>query len=225
MRLGEIIMKYRKEHAMSQRQFAALCDGVSNGYISMIENDRNPSTGKPIIPSLDKLGVIAGVMGMTLHELLSIADDMPVDVSPKATSSISRANPRPIRVPVLGTIPAGIPLEAIEDVLDYEEIPADMARGGKEYFGLKVKGDSMSPRYEDGDVLIFRVQDSCESGQDCAVIVNGNEATFKRVRLSPQGITLHPLNPAYETRFFTNQEINDLPVRILGVVVELRRKI
>ena len=225
MRLGEIIMKYRKEHAMSQRQFAALCDGVSNGYISMIENDRNPSTGKPIIPSLDKLGVIAGAMGMTLHELLSIADDMPVDVSPKATSSISRANPRPIRVPVLGTIPAGIPLEAIEDVQGWEEIPSGMGRGGKEYIGLKVSGDSMSPVYLDGDVLILRVQDTCESGQDCAVMVNGEDATFKRVRLSPSGITLQPLNPAYAPMSYTNQEVNDLPVRILGVVVELRRKI
>lgn len=225
MRLGEIIAKYRKEHALSQRQFSALCDGVSNGYISMIENDRNPSTGKPIIPSLDKLSVIAGAMGMTLHELISILDDMPVGVSPKATSNITRANPRPIRVPVLGAIPAGIPLEAIQDPEGYEEISSDMARGGKEYFGLKVKGDSMSPVYLDGDVLIFRVQDSCESGQDCAVMVNGDEATFKRVRLSPNGVTLQPLNPTYAPMSYSNQEVADLPVRILGVVVELRRKI
>lgn len=225
MRLGEIIATYRKEHGMSQRQFASLCDGISNGYISMIENDRNPCTGKPIIPSLDKLGSIAEVMGLTLTELLSMADDMPVDVSQQAATFRPRANIRPIRVPVLGTIPAGIPLEAIEDVIDQEEIPADMARGGKEYIGLKVSGDSMSPVYLDGDVLILRVQDTCESGQDCAVMVNGEDATFKRVYLHGDGITLQPLNPVYTPIHYTAQEVNDLPVRILGVVVELRRKI
>lgn len=131
----------------------------------------------------------------------------------------------PICVPVLGTIPAGVPLEAIEDVLDWEELPAAMARGGKEYFGLKVSGDSMLPDYRDGDVLILRKQDACENGQDCAVMVNSDDATFKRVRISEKGITLMPLNPVYEPLFYSNQEVSELPVRIIGVVVELRRKV
>lgn len=128
-------------------------------------------------------------------------------------------------VPVLGTIPAGVPLEAIEDVLDYEELPESMFSGGREYFALKIKGDSMIPRYEDGDVVILRKQDSCESGQDCAVLVNGNDATFKRVRMNEKTLTLQPLNPAYEPMVYTTKEVVDLPVRILGVAVEIRRTV
>lgn len=128
-------------------------------------------------------------------------------------------------VPVLGTIPAGVPLEAIEDVLDYEELPESMFSGGREYFALKIEGDSMMPRYEDGDVVILRQQDSCESGQDCAVLVNGNDATFKRVRVNENSLTLQPLNPAYEPIVYTTNEVAELPVRILGVAVEIRRTV
>ena len=126
---------------------------------------------------------------------------------------------------MLGSIPAGVPIEAVEDIEDWEDLPESMFKGGAEYFALKVKGDSMFPKYEDGDVLILRRQDSCESGQDCAVMVNGGEASFKRIRLSEHGVTLQPLNPKYDPLFFTNQEVINLPVRILGVVVELRRTI
>ena len=100
-----------------------------------------------------------------------------------------------------------------------------MFSGGREYFALKIKGDSMIPRYEDGDVVILRKQDSCESGQDCAVLVNGNDATFKRVRMNEKTLTLQPLNPAYEPMVYTTKEVADLPVRILGVAVEIRRTV
>lgn len=127
--------------------------------------------------------------------------------------------------PVLGTIPAGVPLEAIGDALDYEELPESMFSGGREYFALKIQGDSMLLRYEDGDVVILRKQETCESGQDCAVLVNGNDATFKRVRMNEKTLTLQPLNPAYEPMVYTTKEVAELPVRILGVAVELRRTV
>lgn len=78
MTLGEIIKLYRKEHGLSQRQFAERCGDVTNGYISMVEVGRNPATGKPIIPSIDKLYSFARGMGISLHQLVEKADDMPV---------------------------------------------------------------------------------------------------------------------------------------------------
>ena len=90
---------------------------------------------------------------------------------------------------------------------------------------MKIRGDSMAPIYLNGDVVIFIAQETCESGQDCAVIVNGNDATFKRVRLSSNGITLQPLNPTYEPIAFTNSDLENSPVRIIGVAKEIRRKI
>lgn len=125
---------------------------------------------------------------------------------------------------IYGTIPAGIPMECIEDVIDTEEIPVDMLKGGKQYFGLKVKGDSMEPEYLDGDTLILLKQEDCESGDDCVVMVNGFDGTFKRVFKNEQGIILQPLNNKYSPMVYSNEDIQTLPVRILGVVEEIRRK-
>ena len=125
---------------------------------------------------------------------------------------------------VYGTIPAGTPIECIEDIIDTEEIPADMLKGGKQYFGLKVKGNSMYPEYLDGDVLILEKVEDCESGQDCVVMVNGNDGIFKRVIKNENNIILQPLNPEYQPLVFTKEQIEQLPIRIIGKVVELRRK-
>ena len=135
---------------------------------------------------------------------------------------------------VYGTIPAGIPMECIEDIIDTEDISADMLKGDKQYFGLRVKGHSMEPDYLDGDTIILEKVEDCESGTDCVVMVNGNDGTFKRVIKNEenQTIRLQPLNtsldengmPLYEPITFTKEQIKSLPVRIIGKVVELRRK-
>lgn len=133
---------------------------------------------------------------------------------------------------IYGKIPAGIPMEMIEDVIGTEEISEDMLKGGKQYFGLQIKGHSMEPDYLDGDIIIFQRQDNCENGDDCVVMVNGNAATFKRVFKNENGITLQPLNMnrddsgklLYEPKTYTNKQIEEMPIKILGVFEELRRK-
>lgn len=128
-----------------------------------------------------------------------------------------------IRIPVLGRVAAGIPIEAIEEIIDYEELDAE-EYGHAEYFGLKIAGQSMEPKISDGDVVIVRRQPDVESGEIAVVLVNGYDATVKRIKKSPQGVTLLPSNPAYEPMYFTNEEIERLPVKIVGKVVELRAK-
>lgn len=129
-----------------------------------------------------------------------------------------------IKIPVLGFIPAGIPIEAIEDVLGYEEITPEMARTG-EYFALKVQGDSMAPQIMNGDILIIKKQDSAESGDICVVFVNGDDATLKKIQRDENGIALIPNNPNYGIRYFTNKEIETLPIRIVGKAIEVRRSL
>ena len=129
-----------------------------------------------------------------------------------------------IRVPVLGRVAAGIPIDAIEDVIDWEDISAEAAGDG-EYFGLQIKGHSMEPKISDGDVVIVRRQPDVDSGDIAVVLVNGDDATVKRIKKSPQGVTLIPSNPAYEPMYYSNKEIESLPVQILGRVVELRAKL
>lgn len=127
-------------------------------------------------------------------------------------------------VPVLGTVQAGIPIEAVEDIIDYEELHPSMLEHGEEYFALQVKGDSMEPRMRNGDVVIVRKQSDVNHDDTAIVLVNGNEATIKRVLKSEAGIMLAPNNPAYEPKFYSNKDIKELPVVILGKVIELRAK-
>lgn len=143
------------------------------------------------------------------------------DKTPSRTQNSATYNTT--KIPVLGSIPAGIPIEMIEDIIDYEDISEDMLKGGKEYFALKIKGDSMFPEYLDGDTIIVLKQNNCESGQDCVVAVNGDDATFKRVFKYDNGITLQPLNNTYMPMFYSNDDIINKPVKILGVVKQIRR--
>lgn len=127
------------------------------------------------------------------------------------------------KVPVLGYVRAGIPMDAVEYIIDYEEISEEMARQG-EFFGLQIKGDSMEPRIKEGDVVIVRKQSTIENGEIAIVLVNGDEATIKKVQKFDGGINLVPSNPAYNVMTYTNEQIEKLPVQILGKAVELRAK-
>ena len=132
-----------------------------------------------------------------------------------------------INIPVLGRIPAGVPFEAIEDVIKYIDIPKEWTFGNKEYFGLLIDGNSMFPKYQNGDIVIFQ---KCEdpikcNNKDCAVMVNGNDATFKRFIFNNIGVILQPYNMEYETKSFTPEEVQELPVKLVGFAVQIRRDI
>mgnify|MGYP000206965166 FL=1 len=79
MTLKDLIIEYRNDHGLSQRQFATVC-GLSNGYISMLEKEMNPNTKLPVTPTLPKLKQLASGMGMSLTDLLVKVDDMPVEL-------------------------------------------------------------------------------------------------------------------------------------------------
>ena len=126
-----------------------------------------------------------------------------------------------IKIPVVGKIPAGTPVEALEDIVDYIDIPEDWTKGDKEYIGLRVSGDSMYPVLLDGDTVVIQVQPSAETGDICACYVNGFDATLKRIALTPTSITLKPENPNYPPKTYTHPG----EVTIAGKVVEVRRKL
>ena len=215
MLLGDIIKQYRSKHNLSQRDFAKKCE-LSHTYIAALEKNFDSRSGKKIAPTVDAVKSISKALNMPLQELLNVIDD--------EQEFIINQN-KSIRIPVLGSIPAGVPMEMIEDIVDFEDISEDMLKGGKEYFALKIKGDSMFPEYLNNDVIIVLKQDDCENGEDCVVAVNGDEATFKRVFKYDNGITLHPLNNKFMPMFYSNEDIQSKPVKILGVVKEIRRKI
>ena len=131
--------------------------------------------------------------------------------------------PLKTKIPVYGEIAAGYPMLEVQDIEDYEEISEEMARSG-DYIALRIHGESMMPRICDGDVIIIRLQNNCDNGDICAVCVNGDTATCKKVKYTENGMMLLPLNPSFDPMFYTKEECENLPVRIIGKVVELRGK-
>ena len=130
-----------------------------------------------------------------------------------------------VRVPIYGRVVAGVPLEAIEDINGYEEIRPELAATGK-YFALKVTGRSMEPMILADDTVIVRQQTTIEDGEIAIVLVNGDEATVKQIRKSQDGITLVGYNTqVFPPKFFSNKDIEQLPVQIIGKVIEIRREL
>lgn len=220
MTLGEIIKEYRISHSLSMDGFSKL-SGISKAYISLLEKNMHPKTGKPIAPSVQCIKQAADGMGMDFNVLFSKLDG-DVTLSDKDPVPVSSTHPSAVRIPVLGSVPAGIPLEAIEDVIDYEEIPSAMASKG-DYFALKINGHSMEPQIMDGDVVIVLKTDDVDSGDIAIVMVNGDDATCKKILKQDTGVQLVPINPDFDPLFFTNKEIASKPVRIIGRVSEIRR--
>ncbi len=181
--------------------------GISKSSINMYERGERE-------PGLETLEAFADFFNVDMNYLLGTTDTIrtPIFVTNK------------MRVPVLGYVAAGIPIDAITDILDYEELSPEMVKDGSEYFALQIKGASMEPKISEGDVVIVRKQADCENGQIAIVCVNGDQATCKRVMKQANGILLQPLNPAYEPTFYTAEQIQNLPITILGRVVELRAK-
>lgn len=200
--IGERIKEARKSAGLTQLELAKKTE-LSRSYIGDIEKDRYN-------PSVSTLQLIATATNTPLEDLLP------------STKTVSPAG-RGVRIPVLGRVVAGIPIEAVEEILDYEEITPELAATG-EFFALQVRGDSMLPKLEEGDVVIVKKQEDVETGDIAIVLVNGDEATIKQVKKVNGGIMLYGFNPdVYEPHFYSNQQIQELPVRILGKVIESRR--
>lgn len=190
----------RKAKGLTQTEVAQAIGLTQNGY-SYWEN------GKAKIDK-DQILKLAALFEVSVDYLLGNTE-VPVSSG--------------VRIPVLGDVAAGIPIEAITDIVDYEEIDAALARTG-EFFGLRIKGASMEPRMREGDVVIVRQQETAETGDTVVVLVNGDSATVKKIKYGQDGITLLPTNPAYDPMFYTAAEVENLPVRVIGRVVELRAK-
>lgn len=181
-------------------------------------------------PNQSSLKKVADYFGVSVDYLLGDSDE---PVSEEMIQNLKRRREsqycdglketKSIQIPVLGKVVAGIPIEAVEDILDFEEIPEEMSYLGQ-FYGLKIKGHSMEPRILEGDVVIVRKQEDAESGDLVIVLVNGDSATCKKLIKNENGITLQSFNPVFEPMYFSAEDIKNKPVQIIGKVVELRGK-
>jgi repressor LexA len=207
MSLYERIKKRREKLGMTQEELASKMGYKSRSSINKIE------LGKSDIPQ-SKIVAFAKALNTTPSYLMGWIDN----------ETRKKSSVKGVQIPVLGRVAAGVPIEAIEDIEDYEEIPENMATRG-EYFALRINGESMEPKFSDGDVVIVRKQEDVESGEIGVVIVNGSDATVKKVMKQDEGIMLIATNQVvYPPKYYDRKSIADLPVKILGRVVELRAK-
>ena len=202
---------------MFKKKFIQLCNlkKVSPSYVCRqvgISSANYSQWTDESVPRKATLMRIADYFDVPVEQLLSDEESIPAEKERKRNL-----------IPVLGNVAAGIPIEAITDIEDYEEIDDTLAASGK-YVALRIHGDSMQPRMVDGDVVIVRLQQDIDTGDIAVVMVNGGSATCKKIKRSQEGLVLISLNPIYEPMFFTWNQVEDLPVTIFGKVVELRAK-
>lgn len=208
---GEILKELRAKSGVSQKKLSE-CLHVSQQTVGSWEVNRTT-------PSPDVMRRIADYFNVSIDNLYG---------RDTTVNSCVAAHSSGVRIPVYGDTAAGIPILAIENYDsdnpdDWEEIPESMAAGG-EYIALRIKGDSMEPRMKTGDVVIVRLQQDIENDDVAIVRVNGDEATCKKIKKTQEGLFLISSNPAYEPMFYSAKEVEELPVSIIGKVVELRAK-
>jgi repressor LexA len=127
------------------------------------------------------------------------------------------------KIPVIGIVRAGYNFLAEENIMGHINLTEDEIKNPNEYFALKIKGDSMSPDIKEGDIALIHMQEDCESGDIAIILINGDEATVKKVIKNENSLILQPLNPTYEIKTFNKKDIKEKPVRIIGIVKRIIR--
>ena len=199
------INERRKQLNLTLKEIADYV-GVSEATVSRWESGNIANMRR------DRIAALAQILKVSPIDIMGVTDGDNYDDSIKS-----------VQIPVLGRVKAGIPMTAIESIIDYEEISQEQARTG-EFFGLQIKGDSMEPKISEGDVVIVRKQETVENGEIAVVLINGDDATVKKFYKTDAGIKLVSTNPTYDPFFYTPDEVNALPVIVIGKVVELRAK-
>lgn len=212
--IGEKIREYRERKNITQLELAEYL-GTTPQALSRYERGERKT-------DQDTLFKLADYFKISINDFfppLKFDNAEPVDV----LSDV-------VYIPVLGVIKAGTPIEAQENVIEYIDIPRLWTKGGKKFYGLKISGDSMAPEYKENDIVIFESTNdySRANKKDCAVMVNGDDATFKNVTITDDGITLVPLNlnnsDDYKPTFYNKEDIQNKPVKIIGIVKEKRTR-
>lgn len=204
MNIKNLIKNRRKELGLTLLDIANAC-GVSEATVSRWESGDIANMKRSRIAQLANVLKISP--SMLIHDDYDVQTNLNPIIKPK--------------VPVLGVVPCGEPIEAIEDIIEWIEVVPSQATG---HFGLIAKGDSMAPFILDGDILVVKHSPVVDSGKIAIVKVNGDEATCKRLVINGSGLTLVPNNPMYQTLTFSPAEIADKPVAVIGEVVEIRRR-
>ena len=213
---GKRLQELRNSKKMTQADLGKVLK-ISASTIGMYETDKRQPNFEIEEAIADFFNVdldyLRGKQDAPLQNMLSLNDIYPKNTTNKYVS-----------IPILGRVAAGVPITAQEDIIGWEDVPEVWAKNDV-VFALQIKGDSMEPRIVEGDIVICRAQSDVDHGDTAVVMVNGDEATCKKVSKASDGITLISNNPKYLPMHYSNKQIEELPVRIIGKVIEFRAKL
>lgn len=185
---------YLRKAGENQVQLAKVLNVTKQAVSSWITADR--------MPRFEYINAMADHFGVSPEEILGLKQS--------------------VQIPVLGRVHAGQTTYANEEILDYVDVnPLKLTE--EEHFGLYVQGDSMMPELHNGDLVIVRRQPSLENGDLGVFSIGDSETTIKQYQKLKRHIVLQALNESYESWMYSFQEFDELPVLILGKVVEVRR--
>lgn len=198
----------RKSKNISQVEMAKAIN-VTQGTIA------NWETGKRT-PDLEMLKRIANYFDISLDELTG---------NKRESSNIRDVIPQDNihMVPVYATVSAGFGAYADDSVIDYIPMIIENPYDAPDIIGIRVKGDSMYPKIEDGDTIIVRRQESVDSGSVAVLLLDGEEGLVKKVEYGRDWIELHSFNPEYKTRRFEGEDV--LRLRVVGKVLKVVKSI
>lgn len=220
--LAEYIKDFRKKNKLTQQQFADRC-GLSNGFISQLENDYRPGKSKErMVPNIRTMKALANGMNIDLNELLSsVKTDINLSTEEQGSSFVNFA-----RIPLYSPICCGDGGFADDNILDYVSLPASWLSPSKEYFAQTAKGDSMEGAgIYDGDVLVFEKTSQIQQGKIGCFCVDDNEAMCKRYRIAGDGrVYLMPANDKYDPVPVDVTAEHFRCIGVLAIVISDRRK-
>ena len=165
-----------------------------------------------IYPRIDKIEMLAIAIDIKKSDLVENKEKLDMIGNPVTS------------IPILGIVKAGYDYLAQENWVGTIDVETSLVGNGKDYFALKVHGNSMSPALIEDDIVIIKKQNDFENGDIVVAIINGDEATIKKGKKSDSSILLQPLNPSYEPLIFTYDEMKTIPVEIVGIVKQLKRE-
>lgn len=212
MTVGDRIRLVRLEQDVTQQELADYI-GVSKQAVYKYEN--NIVTNIPT----DKVDAIARKLNVSPAFLMGWEEQQKEKTEKAVPINVAHYHPQNV-APLLGTVRAGLPMFAEENIEGY--IPIRQTDGAR-YFWLNVKGDSMNAAgMDEGDQILVREQPEVENGQLAVVLVNGNEGTVKYFRQEGSLIILTPksFNPVHQPQIY---DLKKIPVRVAGLVVECRK--
>lgn len=206
-------IKYlRTTNGKTQQDIADLCEKQNTAVANWEKGIR--------MPDVVDLAVLSNYFNVSIKDLLFT--DLRFQ-----NAEATDINSDTFKIPVYGTIIAGLPIESQNNIIEYVDIPKDWIKNNKKFYGLKISDNSMFPKYSEDDIVILEQLEDKEAsdGKDCVVMINGTESTFKKVLLNSQGIVLQPYNTAYNIMVYSNEQIEQLPIKIVGIAREKRTRL